>query len=124
MEHFRKSHFTYSGGYLGYIRQDGSHVFIARLKRAADSKGPWITALIKSWTVDEYLAAVEASTPLKAMETKGFMLTHIKRRLRERGYPTTRSGFEQMITDQIDRSYSELKAQGAIGFPARDTPTR
>jgi len=115
MEYFRKSHFTYSGGYLGYIRQDGSHVFIARFKRVADSKGPWITALVKSWTVDEYLEAVKASSPLRAMETKGFMLTHIKRRLRERGYPVTRSGFEQMLTDQIERSYAALKSQGVIG---------
>ena len=104
MENFKRDNFEFWGGYLNYRTEAGERKFVARLKYgAAKSKGPWITFMMKNFTVEEYFAAMEEkdSSPLGIMEAKGFLLSHIKKMLKDANYPITRAGFDKYISDSI-----------------------
>jgi hypothetical protein len=115
MTKFNRDDFNYHGGYLTYTGEQGEMTeyyaqpchptregmakpaFIARFKYAqTSSRGPWVTFLIKNFTVEEYLGRMAAGeTPLAIMESKGFVLSHIKKWLKEAGYPQTQEGYRQ-----------------------------
>jgi len=97
---FSKENFSYGGGYLSYF-VNGEYKFIARLKYAqTSSKGPWITFMVKNFTVEEYFSRMEnGEGPLTIMESKGFILSHIKKWLRDGGYPVTQEGYKQFMAD-------------------------
>jgi hypothetical protein len=118
MTNFNRDDFNYHGGYLTYKGEQGTmtkyygengeschptrkglpkDAFIARFKYATtSSKGPWITFLCKHFTVEEYLGRMAAGeTPLAIMESKGFVLSHIKKWLKQDGYPQTQEGYRQ-----------------------------
>jgi hypothetical protein len=46
------------------------------------------------------------------LESKGYLLPHIKRWLKEGGYPVTVAGFKMMVADNIEKriAYSQQKA--------------
>lgn len=107
MTAFTKENLSYFGGYIHY-RPHGEYDptdqrFVARLKYAAtSSKGPYMTFLRKNFTVEEYFGRIDAGeSPLTILESKGFLLSHIKKNLKRAGYPVTKAGFDQMIQDQI-----------------------
>jgi hypothetical protein len=85
--------------------------FVARFKYGAKSSaGPFMTFLRKNFTVEEYFARLDAGeSPLPIAKSKGFMLSHIKKYLREGGYPVTPAGFDQYIADGIS-AYKAAKA--------------
>lgn len=76
--------------------------FVARFKYGAKTSiGPFMTFLRRNFTVEEYFARIDAGEcPLEIAESKGFMLSHIKKWLRQGGYPVNQAGFEQFLADQ------------------------
>jgi len=75
--------------------------FVARFKRMAGI-GSFMTHLRKNWTVEAYFAEMDAGKgPLDIAKSTGYLLPHIKKWLKQGGYPVTPAGFKQMINDQI-----------------------
>ena len=96
MTTFTKTNLQFDGMYLTY---NGSQ-FVARFKRASDSK-TFVTFLIKNFTVEEYFAQrADGVAPLTIAESKGYLLPHIKKWLKQYGYPLTVEGFYQFAADQ------------------------
>jgi hypothetical protein len=94
---FNKEQFNFDGMYLTY---GAERRFVARFKRRS-AKESFQAFLIKNFTVEEYFARIDAKeSPLKIVEDKGYILPHIKRWLKERGYEVSKAGFEQWMEDQ------------------------
>jgi hypothetical protein len=101
MTKFIKSEFSGSE----YVNYGGK--FVARFKRGG--KATFLTFLAKNFTVEEYFGRLEAGeAPLKILESKGYLLPHIKKLLKEVGYEVSVVGFKQYIEDQVDRRYSKV----------------
>jgi len=86
-----------TSGNVFYMPQDGTNhcQFLARFKYVKGNAGPFMTFLRKNFTVEEWTALIDSGmTPLKAAETKGFVLQHIKRQLKKDGFPQTQEGFK------------------------------
>ena len=99
MHNFIEEKFQFSNGYLHY---DGQ--FIARFKYQPQRRGwkPFKKFLMENFTVDEYFSRFEAGeAPLKILESKGFLLPHIKTLLRKAGYPQTIEGRDQYLKSKI-----------------------
>ena len=98
MTKFSKDNFD-GKEYVMY-KVNGALKFVARFKRGG--KGPFITFLIKNFTVEEYMGRLDADeTPLAILQSKGYLQPHVKKMLKEGGYPVNIIGFDQMIKDQI-----------------------
>lgn len=107
MTKFIKDQFINSAGHISYCLDPmpcawDRREFVARFKYGAKGgAGSFITFLIKNFTVEEYFGRLKAGeTPLAVAESKGYMLPHIKRWLKEAGYPVTQEGFHQYLDDQ------------------------
>ena len=75
--------------------------FVARFKYAKAGRGSFITFLCKNFTVEEYFSRIDAGEPpLKIAESKGYLLPHIKKWLKEGGYEVSRAGFDKFVKDQ------------------------
>ena len=81
--------------------------FVARFKRGG--KASFLTFLVKNFTVEEYFSRLDAGeSPLKILESKGYLLPHIKKLLKEIGYEVSVAGFSLYIEDQIDRRNAKI----------------
>jgi len=104
MTRFTKENLIKSGPYIHYRPADGTRKdekFVARFKRIAGA-GSFMTHLRKNWSVEDYFAELDTGTgPLKIVEKTGYLLPHIKRELKRRGYPLSRVGYELMIDDAV-----------------------
>ncbi|WP_213740415.1 hypothetical protein [Bradyrhizobium sp. dw_411] len=97
MTSFDKSKFTFYGGYLEYEKR-----FVARFKYARANAAGFRAFLIKNFEVEEYFARHQAGeAPLHILESKGYVLGHIRKWLIEAGLPPTPEGW---------REFSRLKA--------------
>lgn len=87
------------------FRQDAMWVyyndrFVARFKWQKSAAGSFIKFLRNNFTVEEYFDRLEAGeSPLEIVQSKGYLLPVIRRKLREAGYPDTMEGFEQYHFD-------------------------
>ena len=82
-----------------YTMYDGK--FVARFKRG--NRQSFLAFLVKNFTVEEYFARLDAEeTPLKILESKGYLLPHIVTWLKQRGYPVTVEGYKAFINDQVN----------------------
>jgi len=110
MTKFVKENFRKDGMYLTYLLDESNpHYnpqdkyrgkFVSRFKYQRSAAGTFQTFLIKNFTVEEYfdrMAGGEA--PLTILESKGYILPHIKKWLKEGNYPVTRAGYEQFVLD-------------------------
>ena len=96
MTKFVRDSFRNSNGYITY-----NDKFVARFKYKRDGAGSFVTFLIKNFTVEEYFDAYDAGiAPLKIVESKGYLLPHIKRWLKEFGYPVSQAGYKQYLNDR------------------------
>lgn len=94
MTKFVKAEFT-PGEYAKY---EGK--FVARFKRGG--RGSFLTFLCKHFTVEEYFSRLAAGeAPLTILESKGYLLPHVRKILKEEGYPVTREGYRAMLTEMI-----------------------
>ena len=98
-EVFTKHNLTVDRKWIHYTSPDGERKFVARF-RVAGAKG-FATHLRKHHTPAEYFSAMEnGETPLEIAKKTGYMLPHIKRWLRQAGYPVTEAGYIAWQADQ------------------------
>lgn len=102
MTAFTKTNLIKDGEYVVYQPESGPQQFVARFKYGSrTSIGPFMTCLRRNITVEDYFARREADeSPLAIAESFGFVLSHIKKWLKQDGYPTTREGYEQWFADK------------------------
>tara|TARA_B100001250_G_scaffold182982_1_gene157487 strand:- start:2995 stop:3336 length:342 start_codon:yes stop_codon:yes gene_type:complete len=105
MTPFTKQNLLKSNRYLfflpsGAATETKDRVFVARFKRG--SMGTFMTHLRKNWTAEKYFARLDAGeSPLDIVKSTGYLLPHIKKELKRKGYPVTHAGFDQLIQDQL-----------------------
>jgi hypothetical protein len=86
----------------GYNTPYADRKFVARFRTAG--VGSFATCLRKNFTVEEYFARMDAGeSPLPIAESKGYILPHIKRWLKEAGYPVTRTGYNAWFANQMEK---------------------
>lgn len=99
MTKFDKSQFNSDSEYVTY---GADNKFVARFKYGRGGKGSFITFLIKNFTVEEYFAMYDAGVaPLEIVQSKGYLLPHIKKMLKEEGYEVSTTGYRTYISDQV-----------------------
>jgi hypothetical protein len=109
MTKFQREKFSVSRGYIEYYVYGVGYKFVARFKYRTGDAGPFITFLIKNFTVEEYFSRYEAGEhPLPILESKGFILPHIKKWLKIGGYPVTREGYQQYLADETAKVKARL----------------
>ena len=82
--------------------------FVARFKRVAGA-GSFMTHLRKNYTVEDYFAKLEEKSPLDIVKETGYLLPHIKKWMKNDGYPTTKAGY-----DAWNKAYmAKIKAANA-----------
>ena len=117
MTKFTKENLIKEGKYLTYMPNGYNTLykdrkFVARFRTAGI--GSFATCLRKNFTVEEYFARMDAGeSPLPIAQSKGYLLPHIKRWLREGGYPVTPAGYEAMHKDQMVRLDASMAAEAA-----------
>jgi len=111
MTKFIKGNF-YGTEYVDYTNPvDGTTKFVARFKYAKGSRPSFLTFLTKNFTVEEYFSRLEAGeAPLDIVRSKGYLQPHIKKHLKELGYPVTQAGFEKLVQDNVDKTMKRLAA--------------
>ena len=106
MTKFTKDSFS-GTEYVNYA--DGR--FVARFKYSKGSKASFLTFLTKNFTVEEYFGRLEkGESPLEIVRSKGYIQPHIKKMLKEQGYPVTSAGFEQLVQDNVAKTLQRLAA--------------
>ena len=92
MTKFDKTQFT-PGMYAMYQGK-----FVARFKRGG--RGSFLSFLCKNFTVEEYFSRLNSGeNPLDILESKGYILPHVKKWLREGGYEVSTEGYKQFQRD-------------------------
>jgi len=95
MSSFTKENLTHSRGWITYWDENGESHFVARFKGVPGAARSFMTHLRKHWTPEAYFEATEAGkTPLEAVRSTGYVLPHVKKMLREAGFPPTQKGYE------------------------------
>ena len=107
MTRFVKEQFLKSGEYVEYCLDPmpcawDRRKFVARFKYVRGAKASFIKFLINNFTVEEYFARMDQNEgPTKILESKGYVMPHIAKQLKAKGYPVTPAGFHKMISDQV-----------------------
>ena len=102
---FTKENLIIEGKYLTYMPEGYStpyadRKFVARFKVAG--VGSFATCLRKNFTVEEYFARMDAGeSPLPIAESKGYILPHIKKWIKQAGYPVTRAGHDEWWSAEL-----------------------
>ena len=105
MTAFTKQNLIIEGKYLTYMPQGyntphADRKFVARFRTAG--VGSFATCLRKNFTVEEYFARMDAGeSPLPIAESKGYILPHIKKWIKQAGYPVTRAGYDAWWTAEM-----------------------
>ena len=124
MTQFKKESFRKDSMYLNYLLDESSKYynpqekyrgkFVARFKYQRGAAGTFQTFLIKNFTVEEYFDRLTAGeAPLTILESKGYIRPHIKKWLKEGGYPVTPEGRKQFSSDQFAGTVSWLNTHTA-----------
>jgi hypothetical protein len=98
MARFTKENLITEGKYLTYMPQGydtpyADRKFVARFRTAG--VGSFATCLRKNFTVEEYFGRLDAGeSPLPIAESKGYLLPHIKKWIKQAGYPVTKAGHD------------------------------
>ena len=106
---FTKTTLINQSGYVMWAK-DGRHntpysewQFVARFKGGRGGGGvrSFMTHLCKHWTVEDYFEQrAEGVSPLPIVKRTGYLLPHIKRWLRDDGYPQTAAGYARWSADR------------------------
>lgn len=92
-----------------YVSYEGK--FVARFKYNKSSKSSFISFLIKNFTTDEYFARLDGGeAPVEILQSKGFVLPHVKRMLVKMGYAPTVTGQEKYLADLTAKHYQQKAA--------------
>jgi hypothetical protein len=99
MTQFSNENLNDSNGWLSYGPE---RKFVANFSKRGGGKATFIKFLIKNFTVEEYFEMLETNkSPLGIAQTKGYVLPHIKKWLKDRGLPQTSAGFDTMIQQNM-----------------------
>ena len=110
MTKFTKDSFS-GTEYVNYTMPNGTSKFVARFKYVRGNRSGFLTFLTKNFTVEEYFARLDGGeSPLPILQSKGYMQPHIKKHLKELGYPVTPAGFEQLVQDNVAKTLERLAA--------------
>ena len=106
MTAFTKENLHKDGPYIFYAEPTDrwnhkKHKFVARFKRVAGA-GSFMTHLRKNWTVEDYFTKMEDTAPLDIVKETGYLLPHIKKWLKQDGYPTTKAGYDAWSTARYE----------------------
>lgn len=105
MTKFIKSEFS-KGVYVTYQNK-----FVAKFKYNRSERGSFLSFLCKNFTVEEYFSRLDAGeSPLAILESRGYVLPHIKKRLLESGYAPTQDGFKLYIDAEVRATQARLRA--------------
>ena len=103
MTAFTKENLHIEGKYLTYAPVGGTYKdrkFVARFRTAG--VGSFATCLRKNFTVEEYFTRLDSGEgPLPIAKSKGYLLPHIKRWLKNDGYPISAAGYDAWHADQM-----------------------
>lgn len=114
MTAFTKENILIDREYVHYVppgndydgRDRSKRQFIGRFKQNRVNRGhkaAFIAFLKKNFTVEEYFARMDkGETPHGILESKGYVMPHIKRELRANGLPETPEGLRTLIRNQIE----------------------
>ena len=103
-------------GNAGYVQYSPSgrawatdNRFVARFRHGMGGPGTFMTHLRKNWTVEDFFAQIDAGkTPLAIAESTGYILPHIKKWMRQAGFPTTQAGYKAWAAHQRKLSDDRL----------------
>lgn len=110
MTKFNKAQFDNHGGYVYYRLDDGERKFVYRDKNGK-AGGSIITFLIKNFVVEEYFQRLNAlETPLDILKSKGYILPHIKKWLKEGGFPVNAEGYREFLAKRTADINKRLSA--------------
>tara|TARA_R100000808_G_C2155291_1_gene167341 strand:- start:499 stop:870 length:372 start_codon:yes stop_codon:yes gene_type:complete len=119
MTRFTKDNLHKDGPYIFYAEpadrwNPKAHKFVARFKRVAGA-GSFMTHLRKNWTVEDFFAELDAggTGPLTIVKKTGYLLPHIKKWLKNDGYPTTPAGYEAWHAWQMEKADARQAARDA-----------
>jgi hypothetical protein len=112
MTKFTKENLHKDGPYVHYRPAGGSYKdekFVARFK--VGGIGSFMTHLRKNWTVEDFFAERDAGkSPLDIAKSTGYLLPHIKKWLKQDGYPTTKAGhdawFKEVYMPKFDANHA------------------
>ena len=97
MTGFDEKGFDFHGGYLTYLTE-GKREFIARFKYDRGAAGPFKTFLKRNFAVDEYLSMLKTGiTPMKALESKGYVAPHIKKMCKQWGVEASHKNYLELL---------------------------
>ena len=105
MTKFTKENLVKDGPYVFYSPTGNPYAadakFVARFKRVAGI-GSFMTHIRKNWTVEDFFAERDAGkSPLDIAKSTGYLLPHIKKWLKQDGYPATKSGYDAWFTARM-----------------------
>ena len=103
MTAFTKENLVKQGAYVMYVTPENPRGrFVARFKYGRGGMGTFMTHLRKKWTVEDYFAKEdEGLAPLEIVKLTGYISPHIKKWLKQSGYPVTTEGEKQWLRDQV-----------------------
>ena len=107
MTSFTKETLIKDGPYIFYSPSGrlgaDDNKFVARFKRVAGA-GSFMTHLRKNWTVEDYFAEMDTGKgPLDITKSTGYLLPHIKKWLKNDGYPTTKAGYDAWFKVYVEK---------------------
>ena len=115
MTRFTKENLHKDGDYIFYAEpadrwNHKKHQFVARFKRMSGA-GSFMTHLRKNWTVEGYFAEMAAgNAPLDIVKTTGYLLPHIKKWLKNDGYPANPVGYDAWLSAKMAKYENALSS--------------
>lgn len=114
MTAFKHKNFVNNKGWVTYNAGEPTapnYKFAFRFKYDRKGIPDFRRFLVANFTVEEYFSRLEAGeTPLAILESKGYVLPHIRQELEARGYPVTVEGFHQMVRDRSSLANPECRS--------------
>jgi hypothetical protein len=102
MTKFVKGMFQINGDFITYCDGTNTKKVVARFKYAKSSQASFISFLIKNFTVEEYFTRLKTEySPLAILQSKGYMLAHVKKLLKDAGYSTDKAGLDAYVANRV-----------------------
>ena len=108
MTAFQKNLFNNDHGWVTY---GPDRKFVARFKYAPRPVGTFINFLIKNFSMEEYFGRLDkGESPLPILESKGYVMPHIKKWLKEAGLPPTQAGYRIWLDRRTAETVKRLSS--------------